>query len=245
MKIFKKLCIFVVIFALILGSPGIVNAAENESNIELTESKLAITTRITELENYLGQEYSGIYGLMFELRTLTEYSMYYQVLSKYSTEYNFTKKEEQFYRQHLAAYLISFNSKYSKKTTQITRPLELTLSNSDAEAYTKKQINSDIKQNVGSNIVEYYRKYLKYLQKNYDAKSTQTEKESFLTSNSTILSNLYKNLLVYQNVPNTLNSLIPTVDGNKVKYSIDGSANNKNVNDAITDICSTYKRCWI
>lgn len=241
MKIFKKLCIFVVIFALILGSPGIVNAAENESNIELTESKLAITTRITELENYLGQEYSGIYGLMFELRTLTEYSMYYQVLSKYSTEYNFTKKEEQFYRQHLAAYLISFNSKYSKKTTQITRPLELTLSNSDAEAYTKKQINSDIKQNVGSNIVEYYRKYLKYLQKNYDAKSTQTEKESFLTSNSTILSNLYKNLLVYQNVPNTLNSLIPTVDGNKVKYSIDGSANNKNVNDAITDICSTYK----
>ena len=93
MKIFKKLCIFVVIFALILGSPGIVNAAENESNIELTESKLAITTRITELENYLGQEYSGIYGLMFELRTLTEYSMYYQVLSKYSTEYNFTKKE--------------------------------------------------------------------------------------------------------------------------------------------------------
>lgn len=241
MKIFKKLCIFIVIFGLLCSSPGAVCAASNESDAELSEYKLAITTRITELENYLEQEYSGLYGLMFELRTLTEYSMYYQVLSKYSTEYGFTKQEEAFYRQHLAAYLVNFNTKYSKKTSKISRPLKLQLSGSDAESYTKKQLKADIKQNVSTDILEYYRKYLKSLQKDYDTKTSDAEKESFLISNSTILSNLYKNILVYQNVPNTLNSLIPTVDGTKTPYSIDGSANNKNVNATITDICETYK----
>lgn len=237
----KKFIATALAIVMLFTNVTVARAAIMENDNELREYKLGITTRISELESYLDQEVSGEYGLLFKLRTLTEYGMYYKHLTDYQTILGFSAKEEEFYRNRLAAYYIEFNNEYSTKTEEVTHAVRLKTSIKDATKYSKVLLLADIKTNNSETIIDYYSTYLESLQKKYEKQMSQTEKEQYLTENSTVLANLYKGVLVYQDVPNTLFDLTPTVDGKHSKFTIDGSKNNATVNEKIKKICETYK----
>ena len=90
-----------------------------------------------------------------------------------------------------------------------------------------------------------FMRFLNELQKKYEKQTSQSEKDQFLTENSTVLSNLYKGILVYQDVPNTLYDLTPTVDGKHDKYTIDGQKNNSTINKTIKDLLDSNKNIII
>ena len=237
----KKAIALALVAVLLFTNITVARAATLENDTELAEYKLGITTRINELENYLDQDVSGEYGLLFKLRTLNEYGMYYKQLTDYQSLLGFSDKEEEFYRKRLAAYYLEFNNEYAKKTDEVTHAVRLKTSIKDASKYSKVLLLADIAENNSKVITDFYSKYLEELQKKYEKQTSQSEKEQFLTENSTVLSNLYKGILVYQDVPNTLYDLTPTVDGKHDKYTIDGQKNNTTINKIIEDLCETYK----
>lgn len=237
----KKAIALALVAVLLFTNITVARAATLENDTELAEYKLGITTRINELENYLDQDVSGEYGLLFKLRTLNEYGMYYKQLIDYQSLLGFSDKEEEFYRKRLAAYYLEFNNEYAKKTDEVTHAVRLKTSIKDASKYSKVLLLADIAENNSKVIIDFYSKYLEELQKKYEKQTSQSEKDQFLTENSTVLSNLYKGILVYQDVPNTLYDLTPTVDGKHDKYTIDGQKNNSTINKTIKDLCETYK----
>ena len=237
----KRAIALALVAVLLFTNITVARAATLENDTELAEYKLGITTRINELENYLDQEVSGEYGLLFKLRTLNEYGMYYKQLTDYQSLLGFSDKEEEFYRKRLAAYYLEFNNEYAKKTDEVTHAVRLKTSIKDASKYSKVLLLADVMENNSKVIIDFYSKYLEELQKKYEKQTSQSEKDQFLTENSTVLSNLYKGILVYQDVPNTLYDLTPTIDGKHDKYTIDGKKNNTTVNNTIKDLCETYK----
>ena len=62
--------------------------------------------------------------------------------------------------------------------------------------YSKVLLLADIAENNSKVIIDFYSKYLEELQKKYEKQTSQSEKDQFLTENSTVLSNLYKGILV-------------------------------------------------
>lgn len=237
----RKAIALALVAVLLFTNITVARAATLENDTELAEYKLGITTRINELENYLDQDVSGEYGLLFKLRTLNEYGMYYKQLTDYQSLLGFSDKEEEFYRKRLAAYYLDFNNEYAKKTDEVTHAVRLKTSIKDASKYSKVLLLADVMENNSKVVIDFYSKYLEELQKKYEKRTSQSEKDQFLTENSTVLSNLYKGVLVYQDVPNTLYDLTPTVDGKHDKYTIDGQKNNTTINKIIEDLCETYK----
>ena len=121
----KKAIALALVAVLLFTNITVARAATLENDTELAEYKLGITTRINELENYLDQDVSGEYGLLFKLRTLNEYGMYYKQLTDYQSLLGFSDKEEEFYRKRLAAYYLEFNNEYAKKTDEVTHAVRL------------------------------------------------------------------------------------------------------------------------
>ena len=128
----KRAIALALVAVLLFTNITVARAATLENDTELAEYKLGITTRINELENYLDQEVSGEYGLLFKLRTLNEYGMYYKQLTDYQSLLGFSDKEEEFYRKRLAAYYLEFNNEYAKKTDEVTHAVRLKTSIKDA-----------------------------------------------------------------------------------------------------------------
>ena len=93
----RKAIALALVAVLLFTNITVARAATLENDTELAEYKLGITTRINELENYLDQDVSGEYGLLFKLRTLNEYGMYYKQLTDYQSLLGFSDKEEEFY----------------------------------------------------------------------------------------------------------------------------------------------------
>lgn len=193
--------------------------------------KYAMTSRLMELEEIFSNEATGQYGLLFEMRIIVEYSMYVKHLSTESS-YEFTDNEKIYYQRRLNNLIAKFNARFSN----------------DSDAFLKCKLkgtygnNIDSVKNIQSNLIDIVPTYLSDLldktQKEYDNSKT---KKTLLEEKGTLLANIYKVFLVYQDTATSLTNLTEGPNGSHPAFSIDGSTNNSTVTKKISDIASKYK----
>lgn len=217
-----------------LGSipPITVNAAVQESNEVLQQYKLAITNRICAIESNLDNKLTNQIGLLFDMRNITEYAMYYLQIVRNQTTLNFSGTEVDYYGKRLIAYVDLFNSKYGSQASTYTNfVFEFGDSNATVESRLEF-LNNYIQNNLMETVPNYYEKVLDNLES--DLPSDEDEQAVFLRENAQILEQLYKCLLIYQDVPITLSNITPTENGVAGNFTIDGSGSNETIKNKIS-----------
>ena len=196
--------------------------------------KYSITSRLLELEEFLGEETSGQYGLLYEVRLLSEYSMYVKHITSY-TDYGFSPTEVTYYQKKLENSIKAFNTKYGKSSNNI---VGLTLKYSASEGTPVSNIQS----NLLIVVPNYVEKLLDGVQTVYDNSKSDELKAYVLENNAVLLSNLYQVLRLYQDVPVTIASITSEdASGKQPIFSIDGTKNNSDIAGTIAEMATKYK----
>lgn len=232
-KIMSVLLLFVMILSLL--SPMQVRAAvPSTDTVTVGKYKEQITTRITEVDSYFEDVGVGEYGLLYNMRLITEYEMYVIFLSQYGEYYGFSQTDVDFYRKKVSDKLLDFNTRFGNQSDSYTA---VQLSN-------EVDVVSSMKKNVNTEIPNYLRQMLAQLDTEYNKKSDDSAKDSYLRENATLITNLYKCLAIYQDVPKTINNLSVTYGDNNehtTKFSSTLGADNKTLNKTISAIAEDYK----
>ncbi|MCM1172511.1 MAG: hypothetical protein NC393_10330 [Clostridium sp.] len=254
MKI-KKVAVSLVLalaLCLNLSSSFNVSAATNENQQTLQQYKLAIVSRLSTIEGNLNNKLSNQIGLLYDLRNLSEYMMYWQVISRYAEDLGFSDKEVVYYGQRIVAYVDLFNGKYDGKsdyngvTSSSTEDKykSLTLAFGDENATLDSRYNnlmSYCTQALSNTIPSYYSSVLASLDN--DKPSGDEDKAQYLREHSQVLEQLYKCIIVFQDVPITLTNITPIQVGSSTHptYSVDGSGNNNSLKQKITAIVEAHE----
>ena len=238
MQYWKRIIAVLLVFLLCISN-GVTAMAEKATDSTVASYKYAITSRLTELESFLSDGTSGQYGLLYELQVIEEYFMYVKHISTAKNGndsiYGFSAEEIGYYESELKSIVKNFNAQYNKDNSEFMR---CTLRNK-ASAGTPVE-NAQF--NLIKRIPEYLTSLLEKVQKAYNEAKKDVDKQSVLTDNATLLSNIYSCLQVYQDVPNTITNVTPEDNrGKHPVYSIDGSENNTNMNKIISELATKYK----
>lgn len=215
-------------------------AAPRETAQELANYKLAITTRINEIEQALASNLSYQVGALRELRYVSEYLMYFQHAARNAEDLGFSSQELDYYGKRILAYVDSFNGKYADESDKY-EPVQLSFGDTSLsidERYANLMSYSVTA--LQDTIVSYYDTVATKCDRNMP--SADPDKTEYLRKNSLIAEYLYKGLLIYQDVPITLNNIMPTAEnGDRVKYSVDGSGSNDSMNNRVANIVSSHE----
>jgi hypothetical protein len=205
-----------------------------ETDTEIAQYKLAITTRISELESGLNNDLHNQVGLLMNSRYLAEYMMYYLHIYRNKDELGFSSAEILYYAKRLNQYMGIFNDSFGGDNTEF-ECLNLDCFDSDDNVKSSK-IKDKCVSNLQSKLLNYYQKILS----EYKSKmpTSDQEKELYLKSNSQILEELYKCILIYQNVPNTISNLTPMLKDatSRKRFSIDGTGDASSENNYVKQI---------
>ena len=215
-------------------------AAPRETAQELANYKLAITTRINEIEQALASNLSYQVGALRELRYISEYLMYFQHAARNANDLGFSSQELDYYGKRILAYVDSFNGKYADESDKY-EPIQLNFGDTSLSADERyANLISYSVTALQDTIVSYYDTVATKCDRNMP--SVDPDKTEYLRKNSLIAEYLYKGLLIYQDVPITLNNIMPTAEnGDRVKYSIDGSGSNDSMNNRVANIVSSHE----
>lgn len=224
-----------------VSSSYITYAAPVETQAELAQYKLAVTSRITEIETNLSNTYSDFNnqaGLLFYMYNVSEYMMYYQHAYRNANDLGFSTTELDYYKDRIIQYCELFNNQYSTDTDYF---IGVKLSLTSFENNTSDNFLNDCTSNLADTFPNYYTEVLADIKAKMP--SNEAEKEQYLSKNGQTLANLYKALIIYQDVPIALNNITPLQEGktSRVKYSVDGSGNNDAINSKITKIVTDYE----
>lgn len=224
-----------------VSSSYVTYAAPVETQEELAQYKLAITSRISEIETNLANTYSNFNnqaGLLFYMYNLSEYMMYYQHAYRNAGDLGFSTTELDYYKDRIIQYCELFNNQYSENTDYF-KGVKLQLSS--IEVNTTENFLNDCNRCLMETIPNYYDSVLADLKAKMP--SNESEKEQHLSKNGQVLANLYKGIIIYQDVPIALGNITPLQEGATARpiYSIDGSGNNDAINAKITATVTTYE----
>lgn len=229
-RVLALVCAIVMIITL-LAPITVVAAVKSEDLTSVAKLNEQITARLVEIDSYFEDSGTGEYGLLYQMRLLTEYEMYVIYLNQYGGSYGFSNSEIKFYNSKVTDYLTKFNNFYSTSDGSFTA---VTLTNNTDD------VISSIRSNLNTEIPNYIRSMLSSINTEYQDKTDDSAKDAFLKDNATLLANLYKNLIVFQNVPNTINNLALDVNGKTTKFSSTMSKNNSALNATIKQIAADY-----
>lgn len=242
---FKKLAVSIALTASLLFTnvyaASTVYAAPVESQETLAQYKLAVTSRISELEDNLNSEMHNQVGLLSDMRNISEYMMYLQHASRNRAALGFSDTEIDYYVARLIQYMDIFNERYNNDSDIFEKTCLSIGSTADAEDKRISEFWVYCEDNLANVIPAYYDKVLNNLEK--EKPSSDAEKDIFLKSKSQLLKELYKCVIVYQNTPNSLNNITPLDDSEteRKKYSVNGSGDNSAVENTITGIVTKHE----
>lgn len=221
-----------------------------ESEETLAQYKAAITSRIKELEDNLNNDLNNQVGLLNDVRNIAEYLSYYQFAFRNRQALGFSDTELQYYAERIVQYIDIFDEHYSASSESFNALfINIGLSTVDeiqtnGDATITERANGLINTSVPiltDTLPLYYESCLQSL--NADLPSDENEKDLYLRKNAQILAELYKCIIFYQDVPNSLNNITPLDSSQQTRtsYSFDGSGDNGNINNRIAGIVTTYE----
>ena len=229
-RIFSLFCTMVLVLTLMCSTntQAAVSYSDKESVANLKDQ---ISARMLEIDSYFDDVGTGQYGLLNRLRLLTEYEMYAIYVDQYGGQYGFTSADKEFYFNTVKNRIESFNATYSAQSDNYTA-LTLTLSDN---------VKKSAQKNLMSEIPDYVRALCKQINDVYQSKEDDAAKSSYLKENATLLTNLYRVLVVFQDAPRTLNSMsLELENGKTTKFSANQSGDNKALNKIIRKIATDY-----
>ena len=222
-----------------VGSTVYVKAAPQETAYELAQYKLAITSRLSTLETNLNTTGNNQISMLFKMRSLSEYMMYYKHAYNQANTLGFSSTELAYYEDRIVQYIEIFNDQYGE-TTELFVGLKIDvnpLANSvQTESFTHRC--SDIMRN---DFLDYYDLLLNDIQ--VDLPSSEDEKALYLRNNGASLEALYKCIIIYQDVPNALTNITPLEEGatSRVAFTIDYPGVSPSTNEEVTTLVTTYE----
>lgn len=229
-RVYSLFCVVILMFSLLCSNTAqaAVLYSDKESVANLKDQ---ISARMLEVDSYFDDVGTGQYGLLNRLRLLTEYEMYTLYIDQYGGEYGFTKADKDFYKNTVSNRTESFNATYSLQSDNYT---SLTLTKSD-------NVKADIKQHLMTEIPDYLKEMCKNIDSVYQQKADDAAKSAYLKENATLLTNLYRVLVVFQDVPRTINSMGLELSNKEVtKFSAEQTKDNKKLNKIIKKIATDY-----
>lgn len=209
-------------------------AASIENQQTLQQYKLAITTRLNEIEGNLTNRLTNQVGALYDARNISEYMMYWQIMYRNAEDLGFSDKELEYYGQRIIAHADNFNGKYGNTSEQY-KSLKLNVGDINTDVSLRyPNLMGYCMTNLSSTIPNYYEEVLDSIEA--DKPSNEEDKAKYLRTHSQVLEQLYKCIIVFQDVPITLTNLTPIQVGNTtpVAYSVNGSGNNSSLKNKIT-----------
>lgn len=229
-RIVSLLCTLTVCLSLL--TPIQVNAVTASTDISgVALLKDQITVRMTEVDSYFNEGNTGEYGLLYQLRLITEYEMYTMYLTQYGDKYGFVTSDISFYQDKIIRRINTFNDMFSV-TSDIYTALTLT---NDSD-----NVKNTMKTNVNNDIPNYLRNILVPLDTEYKTKNDELAKTAWLKEHATLLANIYKNLAIFQDVPNAINNLALKDGNTTTRFSSDYTNSNSSLNNTISKIAEDY-----
>lgn len=230
-RIVALLCVLTICLSLL--EPIQVNAVTSSTDVSgVALLKEQITVRMTEVDSYFNEGNTGEYGLLYQLRLITEYEMYTMYLTQYGDKYGFTASDISFYQNKVIQRITTFNDMFSTASADTYTALSLT--------NNEKKIPSTMKANVTNEIPSYLRSILATLNTEYKTKNDESSKTAWLKEHATLLANIYKNLAIFQDVPNTINNLALKDGNTTTRFSSDYTNSNSSLNNTISKIAEDY-----
>lgn len=211
-----------------------VQAASTENQQTLQQYKLAITTRLNEIEGNLNNRLTNQVGALYDARNISEYMMYWQIMYRNAEDLGFSDKELEYYGQRIIAYADNFNGKYSNTSEQY-KSIELNIGDINTDVSLRyPNLMEYCMVNLSSTIPNYYEAVLDSIEA--DKPTNEEDKAIYLRTHSQVLEHLYKCIIVFQDVPITLTNLTPIQVGSTtpVAYSVNGSGDNSPLKNKIT-----------
>lgn len=210
-----------------VASPGLASAAKNNYSAHYEEYRRSLSDRCVEFQEYLENTGSKQYGLLFQMRILSQYMLYTHFMSKYggSSELE-SAGQAQIYELDLKKRVTAFNKSFDKKSSEFKRArLNDNFDGCQTVAHPKnahKRSRTAFENSLCKIIPKYLKSLLADVQDDItQAKGDQKKINKIKADNTTLISNVYAVYTGVEDAVSDLNEFTPYDDsGKKKKYVV-------------------------